>query len=419
MGKWNSEKLKDIGYTFTGLSGKKSADFGEGSPYIPYMNIFQNTVIDVNYMEYVRIDIHEKQNKVRTGDVFFTTSSETPDEVGMSSVLVEDIENTYLNSFCFGYRVNKSELFDKVFFAYLLRDTAFRNQMKIAAQGSTRFNLSKTNFGKMQIQFPENIKEQQKIADILSEVDIVIDKTKKLIDKYKCVKEGLLQDLLTNGIDEKGIKRSPQKHEYKDSPLGMIPKEWSCMELKELVTVCQGLQIPISERYTENFQGHMYQYITVDYLNNGNNEYYVKKQKDSVHCSIKDILMTRTGDTGTVITNVVGVFHNNFFKVIYDQNKIIKDFLYLYLNRNHIKEFFKKISGTTTIPDLKHKDFLTKKVAVPLENLMKEQERIVVIISSIDNKIQTEEKYLNKILNIKKGLMQDLLNQKVSVDSLL
>ena len=101
-GEWKSYVLSNLGSTFNGLTGKDKDDFGFGKPYITYMNIFKNNRIDVNQFELVNINEFDNQCKVQYGDIFFTTSSETPEEVGMSSVLLEKVEEVYLNSFCFG-----------------------------------------------------------------------------------------------------------------------------------------------------------------------------------------------------------------------------------------------------------------------------------------------------------------------------
>ena len=101
---WEQRKLGEMGSTYTGLSGKTKEDFGHGeAKFITYMNVFSNPVADLQMTESVEID--SKQNCVQAGDVFFTTSSETPEEVGMSCVMPESADNIYLNSFCFGYIV--------------------------------------------------------------------------------------------------------------------------------------------------------------------------------------------------------------------------------------------------------------------------------------------------------------------------
>lgn len=115
---WEQRKLGEVGKTYSGLSGKTKDDFGHGeAKFVTYMNVFSNSVCLPNMTEAVEID--DKQNKVLFGDVLFTTSSETPEEVGMSSVWLENAENIYLNSFCFGYRPTKE--FNPYYLAYMLR----------------------------------------------------------------------------------------------------------------------------------------------------------------------------------------------------------------------------------------------------------------------------------------------------------
>ena len=122
---WEQRKLGDVGTTYTGLSGKTKEDFGHGDArFVTYMNVYSNPVADPAMVEPIEID--SKQRQVEVGDVFFTTSSETPDEVGMSSVLLEKHGPTYLNSFCFGYR--PTEIFDPYYLAYMLRSEAVRKR---------------------------------------------------------------------------------------------------------------------------------------------------------------------------------------------------------------------------------------------------------------------------------------------------
>src|SRR3990167_2275381 len=103
---WNSIRVGDLGFVYSGLRSKSKSDFGQGSPFITYMNIFSNSKIDKNRFDLVNVGAGENQSKVKYGDVFFTVSSETPEEVGMSSVLLDEVDNYYLNSFCFGFRLN-------------------------------------------------------------------------------------------------------------------------------------------------------------------------------------------------------------------------------------------------------------------------------------------------------------------------
>lgn len=162
--------MGEMGTTFTGLSGKTKEDFGHGdAKFITYMNVFSNPVADLNMTEAVEIDT--KQNDVKAGDVFFTTSSETPEEVGMSCVMPENADNIYLNSFCFGYR--PTEKFDLNYLAYVLRADAFRKDMAFLAQGISRYNISKNKVMEVSIPVP-SLEEQSMVGKYFSNLDNLI-----------------------------------------------------------------------------------------------------------------------------------------------------------------------------------------------------------------------------------------------------
>jgi len=193
---WKEYPLGNLGNTFTGLTGKTKEDFGSGVPYITYMNIFKNNRIDINQVDYVIVTEDENQNSVRYGDIFFTTSSETAEEVGMSSVLLEEVERLYLNSFCFGFRLNNFKILLPQFAAYILRSSNIRKQISILGQGATRYNLSKNQLMKLILKLP-TIAEQKKIAEILTLSDQEIDTLQKKLDRLKQEKKALMQQLLT------------------------------------------------------------------------------------------------------------------------------------------------------------------------------------------------------------------------------
>ena len=196
-GEWEEVQLADLGSTFNGLTGKTKVDFGYGEKYIPYMNIFKNTFIDSNELDFVNIQANEKQSTVQFGDIFFTTSSETPEEVGMSSVFISDTqENIYLNSFCFGFRLQSLEIVSPHFIGYILRSSKIRRKISVLAQGSTRFNISKRQLVKTAIPLP-SLKEQQKIAAVLTTADKEIELLEQQLADLQQEKKALMQVLLT------------------------------------------------------------------------------------------------------------------------------------------------------------------------------------------------------------------------------
>ena len=194
---WQKVKLGEIGKTYNGLTGKSKEDFEEGNAkFIPYINVFSNEKVNIDKLGVVSVDESEKQNNVQYGDIFFTISSETPDEVGMASVLLEYIDDTYLNSFCFGYRLNNFETLNPIFASYILRGDRFRNYMMVLAQGSTRFNISKNEVIKLRVELP-SLPEQKAIAEVLTAADNEVATHRKKLDALHLQKRGLMQQLLT------------------------------------------------------------------------------------------------------------------------------------------------------------------------------------------------------------------------------
>jgi len=188
---WQYCRLGEIGQTYTGLSGKTKEDFGHGeAEFITYVNIFNNQIARINGTEKVEIDY--KQHEVRYGDIFFTTSSETPEEVGMSSIWFGDKKNVYLNSFCFGYRPNKK--MDLYYLAFMLRSTNIRKKFMFLAQGISRYNISKIKTMEIKIPIPQ-LEEQQKIGDFFKQLDETIELHQTSLETYQELKKTLLQKM--------------------------------------------------------------------------------------------------------------------------------------------------------------------------------------------------------------------------------
>ena len=163
------------------------------------MNVMSSPTINISYFDSVNIRAGEKQNKAQIADLFFNGSSETPEEVGMCSVLTKQIDNLYLNSFCFGYRLNDIQNYNGLFLAYYFRSDFGRAAIFSLAQGATRYNLSKGNFLKMEIPIPE-LQIQNEIAGCLADMDAELKKITFKLTKLKQQKQGMMQALLTGKI---------------------------------------------------------------------------------------------------------------------------------------------------------------------------------------------------------------------------
>jgi type I restriction enzyme S subunit len=130
--------------------------------------------------------------------VFFTTSSETPLEIGYSSVLLENIDELYLNSFCFGYRMKSFKELSPQFAQYLFRSPLFRKEVIKLGQGSTRYNMSKVELMKVEILLPSE-SEQNKISTFLAKIDEKIKRTATQLKQAQLYQKSLLQNMFING----------------------------------------------------------------------------------------------------------------------------------------------------------------------------------------------------------------------------
>ena len=197
-GDWEEKRLGEIGNTYGGLTGKGKADFNNGNyKYITFLNVMNNIIIDNSMFEMVNIKPGETQNQAKKGDLFFNTSSETPEEVGMCAVILDEIENLHLNSFCFGFRLIDLNSIDPLFISYLINSEIGRKFFLSLAQGATRYNLSKSNFNKIVIEIPQNKQEQNAITSVLFDMDKEIEALELKRTKFEQIKQGMMQELLT------------------------------------------------------------------------------------------------------------------------------------------------------------------------------------------------------------------------------
>lgn len=266
---WEQRKLGDMGKTFNGLAGKTKEDFGHGAAqYVTYLNVFQNTMSDLSMTE--KIEIDKSQNEVQYGDILFTTSSETPEEVGMSSVWLGKMLNTYLNSFCFGYRPMVD--IDHHFIGNLLRSSYVRNKMKILAQGISRYNISKNKVMDLEIALPSK-EEQKLIGSVLNYTDNLITLHQRKLEHLKLKKKSLLQKLF------------PKEGEvYPELRFPGFTAPWEQRKFGELFILKSGVAFKLSE-YTKtgipiiNGESIKAGKISLEKVNYLPNEYQYKYQE--------------------------------------------------------------------------------------------------------------------------------------------
>lgn len=205
---WKRYRLKDLGFLYSGLSGKVGDDFNQddnpnNKGFIPFTNIANNTYLKANHLGTVVLGENEKQNKVRKGDIFFLMSSEGYEDIGKSAVLAEDIKDTYLNSFCKGYRITK-KFCEPYFLNYLLLSDNYRKSLITEGKGFTRINLKMEKVTDFFVYLPTTKEEQTTIANYLDEktqkIDAIVANICKQIETLKELRKTLINDVVTGKI---------------------------------------------------------------------------------------------------------------------------------------------------------------------------------------------------------------------------
>lgn len=308
----------------------------------------------------------------------------------------------------------------KLLYYHLLNDLWYINYNYF--EGSGLKHLQKKELRKHLLPYPNDYQEQQKIAEILTKMDDAIANTQAMIDKYENIKKGLMQDLLTKGIDENGNIRSEETHKFKDSPLGRIPVEWELSSIADLGNWKGGKTPSKSQpRYWE--KGSVLWFSSKDITEDTLSNSFYKISRNAVietnqtifpaHKSL--IFVFRSGilrHTFPIAKSKSDFTVNQDIKVLLPRNKIKTDFLF-FLFKNLESIILKSyVKAGTTVESIDGKAFFKIDVGIPDEI---EQQRIIDVISTVYENINNKKLELEKLKIKKIGLMQDLLSGKVRV----
>ena len=395
---WDKIKLLELMTPYNGLSGKSGNDFINGKEkYINYLSVFNNTVIEVA-TEKVNIYNGEIQNIVNKGDVLFTQSSETAEEVGMASTYLGD-EKVYLNSFCFGAR--KKREFDSFFMVSLLRSKTVRDKISKEGQGSTRYNLSPTRLLNIEINMPKDVDEQKAISKVLLTFDKHIENLSKLIEKKKIIRDGAVEDLVSG---EKRLSNFSGEWDYK--PVKSITKDvitggTPSTNIKEY----WGGSIPwlaSTEIHQKNIRNATKNISDLGLLNSSAKI----APKDSVLIALAG--QGKTRGTAAILGKNMAI-NQSLAALVCNEDNYYKFLFYaIEMNYEALRELSSGDGGRGGLNKKLIKDF---KINIPSDK--NEQTAIADILSSMDKEIENLEKEKEKYLQLKSGAMDDLLTGKI------
>jgi len=301
----------------------------------------------------------------------------------------------------------------------------WKYQLENLSQGSTFEAISKEDLKNVILITPFSVSEQRKIAEILETIDNAIEKTDRVIEKYKRIKQGFMQELLTKGIDENGQIRSEETHRFKNSSLGRIPEEWEVVELGEVAfNITDGKHGDCKDEENSGYYFISAKDIYDGKINYENAREITKKDFEEAHRRTKlepyDIVLTNSGTIGkiAIVNDQPETYKTTFQKSV----AIIKLNLYLanpYFVTQELESVMRKLineSYGSAQQNLLLRDL--RRLLIPLPPLP-EQRRIAEILFQVDEVIEKEQKYKEKLERIKQGLMEDLLTGKVRVIHLI
>ena len=397
-GDWMTKILENQGGFLSSLTGKTAKDFDTGdAAFIPYMNVFSNTFTNILDLRSVNVGSDESQNAVAKGDVFFTISSETPEEAGMSSVLLEEIENCYLNSFCALFRFDDGKLPNPVFLGYLLRSTLARAHLSRGSQGATRYNIPKATFRSLPLQLPSG-PEQQKIADCLGSLDDLVEADGRKLEALRQHKQGLMQQLFPQPGETVTRLRFPEFSEE---------GAWEETTIGNMGEVITGSTPSTSRR---DFYGGDFMFVSPADISDLR---FVEETKTTlteagfVECRpIKknSVLFVCIGSTiGKVAQCSRPCATNQQINSLVASPAFVADFAYYLLDRESVR--IARLAGKQAVPIINKSLFATVKVTAPV---FAEQQRIADCLSSLDARLAAQVQKINALKQHKRGLLQQL-----------
>ncbi|MFM2386360.1 MAG: hypothetical protein RL660_1117 [Bacteroidota bacterium] len=407
---WEVKRLSELGNTYTGITGKTKIDFGKGEAYIPYKNIYNNIIVDVNQLDYVNIGKDEHHSVVVFGDLLFTASSETPNEVGMTSVFLDKRNKLYLNSFCFGFRLNNFLFLNPLFACFLFRSENVRNVISNLAQGSTRFNLPKSELLKISIGFP-SLLEQQKIVEILLVWEKAIRVNEAITTDLQETKKNLTIKLLSGNARFNKLINSKASIVDNDK---LKQFKWESKQLADVVTqIKNSVKVAPEQAYRQlgirsHTKGIFYKEPVSGFYLGNKSVFHVEPD-----CFIVNIVFAWEHAIAKTTENEIGFIVSHRFPMYKpNPNMLDLDYLLYFFKSKKGKDLLALASpgGAGRNKTLGQKEFLKLKIPIPP---LEEQRKIAAFLSNLDKEIELYQQKLEQLQIQKKGLMQQLLTGKV------
>ena len=398
---WAVFSLGDI-FSFKNGLNKAKSFFGFGYPIVNYMDVYSSCSIDGRRIS-GRVSVGDSERKNYSAiknDVFFTRTSETVDEIGLASVLVESVDNTVFSGFLLRAR-QRSDFFVGNYMKYCLREKSIRNQIQGTASYTTRALTNGSLLSKILIPVPTK-QEQTAIANVLSDSDALIGALEQLIAKKQAIKSATMQQLLTGRTRLPAFALRPDgtPKGYKPSELGEIPEDWAIKPIGHLFSIAAGGDLRKDEFSEIKSEEHPYPIFSNAINNNGLYGY----------CKTNDysgnyVTVTARGGIGHAVFRDECFCAIGRLLVLKPNEGLVGNYFSEYIN-----QYLRFANESTGVPQLTAPQVAKYLVLCPE---VMEQTAIATILSDMDNELQALSQKLEKARALKQGMMQQLLTGKI------
>jgi type I restriction enzyme, S subunit len=385
-----------------------------------YLDVYQNQYVDdtVPFMEATATPQEIQRFGVRAGDVLITKDSETPDDIGIPTV-VKDVGPDVVCGYHLALMRPRSGI-NSDFLSKQLRTERIRRYFSKEANGTTRYGLSTASVTAIPLWLPKE-SEQRRIAEILDTLDEAIRKTEQVIAKLQQIKQGLLHDLLTRGIDGKGELRDPDRYpeQFKDSPLGRIPREWVIATIAESCNAV--VDCPHS---TPSFCGEGILVARTMHIRHGRYDIQASSRVSEDEYRVRiarleplagDVIFAREAPVGEAFTIPEGMricLGQRVMLLRPSKFRLLGDYLVAQIYSGAVKRRIGQLTGGTTNPHLNVQEVKDFRIPLPAVD---EQFRMVSRLDGLESRLLREQGEVAKLSMLKFGLMDDLLTGRVRV----
>ncbi|MFQ1872671.1 restriction endonuclease subunit S [Aeromonas veronii] len=413
---WAVFSLGDI-FSFKNGLNKAKSFFGFGYPIVNYMDVYSSCSIDGRRIS-GRVSVGDSERKNYSAiknDVFFTRTSETVDEIGLASVLVESVDNTVFSGFLLRAR-QRSDFFVGNYMKYCLREKSIRNQIQGTASYTTRALTNGSLLSKILIPVPTK-QEQIAIANVMSDSDALIDALEQLIAKKQAIKSATMQQLLTGRTRLPAFALRPDgtPKGYKPSELGEIPEDWEAKKMGGVAQIQRGasprpIDSPVWFDRNSSVGWLRISDVTktVKYLFDTTQSLSEMGVAHSRFVSSNNLVMSICATVGKpIITKKDLCIHDGF--VVFHGLTVNQDYMYYVLK--DLEDEWGKQGQTGSQMNLNTDLINGTLIALPRE--IEEQTAIATVLSDMDNELQALTQKLEKARALKQGMMQQLLTGKI------